>query len=136
LDDFNKHIQVWQTGTNTFYADIKFVGSFVTFAGLSPGKGSQIPAGIEGTMEGGYQGTFSGTLKAPADMTYKTKGNIGQFDYQGDIQGNTSGVFNFIAKYLDGAPDILPLTWWGFQYHAGQNGSWVNATSGNTGDIN
>ena len=25
--------------------------------------------------------------------------------------------------------------WWGWVYHAGSNGSWVNAVSGNSGDI-
>jgi hypothetical protein len=25
--------------------------------------------------------------------------------------------------------------WWGWIYHAGNNGSWANAATGNTGDI-
>ncbi len=131
VDDFNQHVQVWQTGPDTFYVDVRYVGTFVTVAGPSPGAAYAAPgspvtvaAGIEGNMEGGYQATITGSLKP--NPSSKPKGNYGQYEYSTypgwlDVFFNVS---NFDQYY------------WGWQYHTPQNGTWINASTGNVGDIN
>src|SRR5436189_288476 len=69
----------------TFCAVLKYMGSFVTVPGESPGffdpdTNDTVAAGVTGTFEGGYRSTvFTGTLKDPPD--YRTSGNIGTFNY-------------------------------------------------------
>lgn len=136
-DNYNRHIQVWQIGTNTFCAVVRYVGHFITVAGPSPGGTDlEMAAGIKGTMTGGYRGTVTGTLKFNRD--YRTKGNIGSFDYQGDPDlipplGRTN-AWNWIDEYFEGGW-AFTYDWWGWVYRAGKNGTWVNAISGNEGDI-
>ena len=64
-DTINRHLQVWQVGAGTFCAVVNDTGSFVTFAGASPGNTGTVAAGITGRINGGYTTTvFSGTLAA------------------------------------------------------------------------
>ena len=133
FDDFNRTIQVWQTGPNTFCAVVRYHGSFTTLAGVSPGATGTVAAGVGGTFEGGYQSTvFTGTLKASPSLS--TRGNIGNFDYMCDTSFNCPGAIDFLSVYFDSTSGF-DLAWWGWIYHAGNNGTWVNAITGNSGDI-
>lgn len=133
FDDFNRTIQVWQNAPNKFCAVVKYHGSFSTLAGPSPDGKATVGAGVDGTFEGGYQSTvFTGTLKA--NPAYSTRGNIGDFNYQCDINFNCPGAVDWTTIYFDATSDF-GLAWWGWVYHAGDNGSWVNAITGNSGDI-
>ncbi len=148
LDDYNKHIQVWQVGTGTFCAVVRYMGSFVTLVGPSPqGTDSSIAAGIEGTFEGGYNAIITGTLKSTP--LKRTKGNLGAFNYncQSNDPGDYStctGIFSWTGAYFD-TGYAFNYEWWGWIYHAGSNGTWVNrcgsdiptnpACTGNQGDI-
>jgi hypothetical protein len=146
-DSFNKHIQVWQTGTNTLCAVVHYEGSFVTVAGNSPADtDSNIAAGITGTVEGGYRAFFNGNLNpSPAQPTH---GNLGTFDY--GWNGTDSGASNitpFDWSQVYFGTDDLNLVWWGWIYRTPHNGTWVNACGasdppnfnpacpGNAGDI-
>lgn len=132
-DDLTRQIQVWQTGANTFCATVKYQGSWTTIAGPSPMGLGTIDAGIAGTFEGGYTSTaFTGTLKAAPLAS--TRGNIGTFDYACDNAGNCPGAFFWGDLYFDGVAGF-DLAWWGWVYHGGNNGSWVNASTGSSGDI-
>jgi len=79
-DEVHRRIQVWQLSENpdTFCAVLKYMGSFVTVPGESPGffdpdTNDTVAAGVTGTFEGGYRSTvFTGTLKDPPD--YRTVG--------------------------------------------------------------
>lgn len=137
IDSFNKHIQVWQTGTNSFCAVVHYEGSFTTVAGNSPqNTSSNISAGITGTSEGGYRALFNGTLNP--SPTEPTTGNLGTMDV------NTSS-FDWGQVYF--GTGNLNLVWWGWIYRTPQNGTWVNACAasdppnhnpacpGNSGDI-
>ncbi|HXG51772.1 MAG TPA: hypothetical protein VNN77_10245 [candidate division Zixibacteria bacterium] len=132
-DDYNKHIQVWQTDTNTFCADVRYLGSFVTVAGRSPQNTDTIAAGIEGTFEGGYRAIIIGTLDP--DPLYRTRGSIGKFDYGCDaVTGNCVNLFSWPDTYF-ASYSSFNLDWWGWVYQGGSNGTWVNSIDGNQGDI-
>jgi hypothetical protein len=129
-DDFSKHIQVWDTGVNgngdhNFYVDVKFVGTFITTRSTSPEQGAGMPLGLEGTMEGGYQATFTGTIIPGVKM----KGNLGSFEYGGlnTPPAFPEAFFNLTSEFNQ--------KWWGWQYRTLENGTWINASTGNAGDI-
>lgn len=138
IDDFVRQIQVVQTGANTFCATVSYQGNFNTFAGDSPGacetgtsNGNVLSAGVVGTFQGGYIAkSFTGTLSP----TVKTKGSIGSVDYGCDQDGNCPGYVDWTTLYFSSI-GAFNLDWWGWVYHAGNNGSWVNSSGGNSGDI-
>ena len=146
-DEVHRRIQVWQLSENpdTFCAVLKYMGSFVTVPGQSPGffdpdTNDTVAAGVTGTFEGGYRSTvFTGTLKDPPD--YRTRGNIGTFNYMCVIvPGVPGGVacpgYQDWTTFYFSSTVGFDLAWWGWVYHAGDNGSWVNSIDGNSGDIN
>jgi hypothetical protein len=130
MDSYTKHVQVWAQSAGTYCAIVKYAGQFVTNAGASPQNTGTIAAGVKGTFEGGYQATFNGTF-AP---TMKTNGNIGTFDFQCDTSFNCPGYFDWVGAYFPGYSSFN-IPYWAWTYHAGNNGSWVNASTGNSGDI-
>jgi hypothetical protein len=133
-DQLNRHIQVWQTGSSTFCAVVEDKGAFLTIAGASPGNTDPdgIAAGITGTIQGGYVATITGALVP--DPSYRTRGNIGTFDYQCDTAGNCPNAFNWVNEYF-GPSAGFDFVSWGWTYHGGKNGTWVNSSDGNLGDI-
>lgn len=124
-DNYNKSIKVWQQSDGTNCAIVKYQGQFVTFAGPSPENTGTVGAGVTGAFEGGYQANFDGTY---TPGSYKAQGNLGTFDYIGGPS------FDWVSAYF---PDnsTFDLPYWAWNYHAGNNGSWVNASTGNSGDI-
>ena len=92
---------------STFCATTDYQGQLVTFAGMSPSGASTVSAGIQGTMNGGYRSTqFTGMLNpAPA---YRTRGNIGTFDYQ--LGANT---WSWVSTYFTSTSGFN-LAWWGW----------------------
>ncbi|HEX8731415.1 MAG TPA: hypothetical protein VF725_05085 [Ktedonobacterales bacterium] len=137
MDNFNKHVQVWQTGANSFCAIVTYNGDFTTLASNSPqDTDPSIPAGITGTSHGGYYALFNGTLNpSPAEPT---TGNLGVVDLN-------SASLDWSQVYF--GTDNLNLVWWGWIYRTPHNGTWVNACAatdapnynhacpGNAGDI-
>jgi len=132
LDNVTRQIQVWQTGPDTFCATVQYEGSFTTFAGNSPSGLSTVSADITGTIHGGYTATFEGTLSNPDGTA--THGNIGTVDYQCDPNGNCPGYVDWVGMYFPGYSNFAQ-PWWGWIYRTPHNGTWVNASSGNSGDI-
>ncbi len=166
VDEYVRSIQVVQTGVapDTFCATVKYKGSFETVAGDSPGcdnvredghstcKDDKPPpgdegdgtadlsAGVVGTFQGGYTATITGSLAASPGS--RTKGSIGSFDYKCDPttdpgdRSTCTGLFNWLDEYFASVSSFA-FYWWGWVYHAGNNGSWVNAADppGNSGDI-
>jgi hypothetical protein len=139
-EDYNRRIQVWQVDTDEFCAVVSYQGSFVTDDGPSPQGTDTISAGITGDWEGGYRAIITGTLNS--SPTNATKGNIGTFDHACDVEtGVCTGLFDWTAAYFTPVL-VFNYEWWGWIYHAGQNGTWVNACTspdldcpGNSGDI-
>jgi hypothetical protein len=135
-DTINRHLQVFNLGNGTYCAVVNDTGSFLTFAGLSPGqlvRCSMVSAGITGQIKGGYTTTtFTGTLDlAPI---YALTGNLGTFDKACTDAYTCTGVYPSYLSYISTISGDS-LANWGWSYHTAKNGDWVNAASGNSGDI-
>lgn len=135
LINYKKTIKIIQINDNEFCVSTKFVGDFTTVEGRSPANEADISAGITGTFQGGYKQTYTGTLNPNPD--WSTKGYLGTFDHGWDGDPDTP-----VNKEIDDWENIYfsnwpPPTWdwWGFIYHGGPNGTWVNSGDGNEGDI-
>lgn len=83
-------------------------------------------------MEGGYSGVITGTFEPG---TKRTKGNIGAKDYACTITDGKAidcSYFDWVGTYFTGS---FSYDSWGWIYSGGDNGIWVNADSGSSGDI-
>lgn len=142
LDNYNKHVQIWEVPDGSFYVVARYTGRWKTFAGaLSPGAGVPQSKDASGTFQGGYTATITGSF---TPGTQKTKGNIGRFDYGGskdDILLGTYGApqagptdpWSFVSAYFSGAV-VFTYGQWGWTYHyKGQ--TWNNFDYDTTGDI-
>jgi hypothetical protein len=142
--EYVQQIQVVQTGPDAFCATVKSQGSFESVGGDSPGCADNgtcasaegaVEAGVIGTFQGGMITTFTGTF-SPNGM--RTKGSIGTLDASCDPltpEGCPAPVFSaWLDDYFPGFTE-MELPWWGWVYHAGNNGTWVNKADGNEGDI-
>ncbi len=130
FDRYERHIKVWQTAPGEFCAVVRYEGKFTTVAGTSPGGSDSVGDGIEGEMKGGYRATFSGTF-APSAPTH---GDLGSYDYACDTSYHCPGYVDWTTLYFSSTSGF-DMPWWGWVYHADGNGTWINAFSGNSGDI-
>jgi hypothetical protein len=133
LDSFTRQIQVSQVSATSFCATVSYEGGFVTFAGNSPSGAGEVSAGIKGTMSGGYVATFDGTMLA--SPAWKTKGSVGTVDYQCDQLDNCPGYVDWVAQFFGPGYTNFDQPYWGWEYKTAKNGSWINASAGNSGDI-
>jgi len=133
LDSFNRTIQMWKTGANSYCAMVKYEGKFAGIAGQrSPGNTATLTGSEAGVITGGYKATITGTLMS--SPLWKTSGSVGTVDYQCDSAGNCPGAISWTDQYF--SPGYtFDQPWWGWIYRAGGNKVWVNAVTGNQGDI-
>jgi hypothetical protein len=132
-DDLVRQIQVVQTAPGSFCATVKYQGNFTTNEGPSPNATATVAEGVVGTFEGGYvSAVFTATLRAAPGA--RTRGSIGTYPYDCDAAFNCPGYVDWTTLYFENVSG-WGLAWWGWVYHAGNNGSWVNSIEGNTGDI-
>jgi hypothetical protein len=132
-DTVKRHLKVFKLGGGSYCAVAHDTGSFVTFAGASPGGTGTVPAGIKGVLNGGYTTTvFGGTLAShPA---YKKHGNLGSFNLQCSDANTCPGAYPSYSSYFSSTSGDA-LAKWGWAYHTAKNGNWKNASTGNAGDI-
>lgn len=127
-DSYNRQVQVWKLLNGNFCVVGRYEGKFNAWPNVSSPNGTTVLSGSEvGTMQGGRIGHFSGTLKSDPD--YPRFGNIGTFNFTSDPS------FSWLNTYFDGASSNYYDSWWGWIYHGGQNGTWINSFDGNFGDI-
>lgn len=142
-ESYNRQIRVRQTSPSTFCAVVRYQGDFTTVGGPSPnGTDSNIAAGIRGTFEGGYRATITGSLLS---ITSPTRGHVSVTDHQCTwTDSDSDGIFDYGEESCPGRIDwtaqYFSLTgfnfdWWGWIYNTESNGTWVNAITGNQGDI-
>ncbi len=141
FDYYMRHITVWQTDvTNTYCAIVTYNGNFYAVPGqVGPGNN---PVGIKidtstnepvnGNFSGGRRATIVGTLLSPTLWT--KHGSVGTTNYQCDINGNCPGLISWAGQYFSGGYTNTDV-WWGWKYTAGSHGTWINAISGNSGNI-
>ncbi len=131
-DDIVRHIQVVAIDSDLYCATVKYQGNFTTNDGASPGGTGFVGEGVVGTFEGGYVSVpFSATLLATP--LARAKGSIGTRDYA-CVDFDCPGYLDWTTLYFNGGA-AFDYAWWGWVYHAGNNGSWTNASTGNSGDI-
>lgn len=133
FDRFSRRIRVWRTATSTYCALVTYEGSFQGVAGqIAPAGTSTLTGNEKGHFDGGYRATITGTL-LPHPL-WPTKGSVGEVDYRCDISGNCPGYVNWTTQYFSASVN-QNLDWWGWIYRGGQFGTWINAVSGNQGNI-
>ena len=117
-DTINRQLQIWKVAGG-YCASVSDQGSFVTVAGTSPGGTGTVSTGISGKLKGGYTTTLLTGTFAP---NLPTRGDLGTFD----LNNRPS----FMSYGLSGG-----LADWGWVYQTQNNGTWINASSGNSGNI-
>lgn len=134
FDNNNRQIQVWKTDAseNSYCAVVRYEGKFSAPEGApSPQTGVTLTNDVNGTFQGGYRATFEGTL-APE---VKTKGSIGTIDYACEALDSTGcNRVNWLSEYFPGYSGFT-YGWWGWIYHGGSHGTWINSSIGSFGDI-
>lgn len=140
LDHYDKHIQVWNTGSDNYYAFITYDGGYHAFAGaLSPQNGVTESRDIAGNFNGFLEFTFTAT----SSITFS--GNIPTKDYGGTVsdtllgsygngQTGPTNVFHWTSVYFSGFANQVDTNW-AFYYYTGNTLGWKNAMSGSLGDI-
>lgn len=134
MDNYTRHIKVWSTGDNAWCATVAYEGKFNAVAGQTgPGGTGTIGTDVEGEMKGGYRATFTGTLKS--SPLWPTHGFVGTVDYGCDITGAACSYVSWTGQYFDGV-GAFAQPWWGWIYRAEDgHGTWINASTGNAGNI-
>lgn len=133
FDTAERHIQVWAQSDGTYCAVVSYAGKFDGVAGqTSPGDGGTLSGDEKGTFQGGYRATITGTLLA--SPLWPARGSVGKTDYQCDISGVCPGYVSWIGQYFEPSYGF-DYEWWGWIYHGGKYGVWINSVDGNTGDI-
>lgn len=138
VESYTRHIKVWQDKDNdptTWCAIVTYEnGHFDAFyKQTGPGGTGLIGSGVDGVMRGGYRAVFNGTMLQ--DPAWAKKGNIGTFDYNCDLLANCPGRVDWVAQYFGPGYTNFDRPYWGWTYNAGKHGVWVNASTGNSGNI-
>jgi hypothetical protein len=130
LDAGTRFIKIWRLGGDAYCVYYHDVGTFTTFAGLSPEGTGTVPAGVTGTFDGTLYFRIYGTF-AP---TVPTTGFIDNFDAQCGQDGTCAGSIPSSRVYFPSRHhiDVGAFT---FAYDGGACGNWYGSNSGDTGDI-
>ncbi len=123
-DDIYRHLVITQEEEG-YRAVVTDSGTFVSTAGTSPQIADEnIGDGVTGHIVGGYTITFNAD---GLEEDVQTTGDLGTKDY-GDE------VFNW-RGYFFGETSEPQYEDWAWTYSTCGNGTWVNAMSGNSGNI-
>src|SRR5262249_8502478 len=123
-DSVDRHLRIWSQSDGKYCAQIEDHGKFVTYAGTSPGNSGTVDAGVTGNLEGGYiTSNIVGTFSASA---YATRGNLGTFDLECNGTDTCPGERPSWKSYFSPLTSASEFSQWGWIYHAGKNGTWLN----------
>jgi hypothetical protein len=131
LDAARESIQIWQIGTNTYCLKRQDIGTFTTFAGVSPEGTGMVSGGVTGQWRGELVALIHGTF-AP---TIATSGFVGDFDGQCQQDGTCPGTLFNARPYFLQPIDSVEFLVFDARYEAGACGVWRQSLSGDTGDI-
>ncbi len=130
--EYNRHIQVWKVGigelpppAERFCVLVKYQGSWTTIAGQSPGGPGAIPAGIEGTFQGGYRAIVDGVLNETGSVKLRGRAPSLNRLWPGLPFANPTPD-DWIDRFFTRI-DSVQLAWWGWIYHGGPNSTFVHA---------
>lgn len=133
-DTIDRHLRIWSLDGGLFCAQAADHGKFVTFAGISPSGSSTVAAGITGELEGGYASTFFTGTFVPG---YAVRGDLGTFDLMCTPSFSCPGPHPTPLSYFSSSSGF-DLAQWGWIYHAGKHGTWLNqddVAAADSGDI-
>ena len=135
VEGYMRHIKVWSTGKDSWCAIVTYEnGDFNAFyKQTGPGGIGFIGADVNGRMSGGYRATFNGTLLS--SPLWSTTGNVGVFNYDCDLHANCPGRISWLEQYFGPGYSNFDQPWWGWKYVAGTHGTWINASTGSSGNI-
>ena len=146
--EYNRHIQVWKVGIvvppvtgERYCVLVKYQGSWTTIAGDSPNNTGPIPAGIDGTFEGGYRAVVIGVLNETGSVKLRGRAPTVDRGWSG-LPHASAAPDDWIDRFFLSYDSVTPL-WWGWIYHGGPNSTFVHACGlpnnpdcpGNSGDI-
>lgn len=159
IDTFTRTIQVWNTGDDSYCAVVAYKGKFAAQAGQkSPGT-TQNTGGIltgdeGGTMNGEAQIYITGPLNVSNPSIWPLSGQVNGgnvVDYgctiNPDGTDQCTNYVDWVAQYFDESAPSYTLSEpnWGWKYvgrdqppapdKGASDGVWVNASTGNSGDI-
>ena len=133
-DTFSRHIQIWQEGS-VYCAEADDSGTFTSIGGangISPQSGAALPEIVTGSFTGSTHGEITGG-------TFNASNNPSDIDCSTDPTTCSNGLTSYwVSSYFgnSGSYDYGSRSdGWGWTYNGGANGTWVNASSGNSGDI-
>lgn len=135
IDTYTRRIKVWETSEGTYCAVVRYSGTFDAIAGAnSPGQGSDavLDGDEDGNMSGGYRATIDSQLVPDPEWT--DHGTVGRFEYACTAPGACPGAVDWVEQYFGPGYDFT-FEFWGWVYKAGRHGTWVNASTGSSGDI-
>jgi len=136
-EDYNKRIQLWDQGDGVYCAVVSYLGHFTGVAGQqSPDDTEPLDGSERGSFQGGYRMIITGDLLA--EPTWPARGQLGVIDYECTtpvgFAVSCPGSVNWIDQYFDSGYH-KEYAWWGWIYHGGRYGVWVNSSDGNAGNI-
>jgi len=135
FDNYTKGILIWKYFDGRFCAVATYGGQFTTIAGDSPQAattGGTVGAGVKGFFAGGWvSNVFHGTLQP----NVQTHGSLGTKDFHCNADGTNCNKYYWLTVYFGATAADFVLANWGWVYVTPYNGYWINALSGNHGDI-
>ena len=132
LDAGTRYIRIWHLGGDAYCVQIHDVGTFTTFAGLSPEGTGTVPAGVTGSFGGTAYFRDYGKF-AP---TVPTTGFLGNFDAQCQQDGTCAGdILHIGPSYFPSGFQNVDSGAFTVTYDGGACGTWYQTNSGDTGDI-
>ena len=147
FDSEKRSITIWNVGPDQYCAIVNYYdANFKAIAGqTSPGNGGTLSGEEYGSFSGSARFTITGQLDVSDPAHWPTAGKVNggaTINYACDVLGNCPGYVSFVAKYFSGSPTVDEPQW-GWSYvgldsgtqHPTSAGTWVNAYTGNSGDI-
>jgi hypothetical protein len=131
LDAGTRFIRIWRLGGDAYCAQIHDVGTFATFAGLSPEGTGTVRAGVTGSFDGTTYFRVYGKF-AP---TVNTTGPLGNFDAQCQQDGTCAAPLPGIDQLYFSSVHYVDYGAFAATYDGGACGTWHQTSSGDTGDI-
>lgn len=135
VDTYTRTIQLWEVADGTYCAVVRYSGTFDVMEGAnSPGEDSEsvLDGNEDGNFVGGYRAIIEGSLLS--DSAWTDRGTVGHFDYECAGPRDCPGAVNWVDQYFETDYDFT-YEFWGWIYRAGRHGTWVNASTGSSGDI-
>jgi hypothetical protein len=122
LDAAHHYIQIWRVGGNAYCMKIHGVGTFTTFAAVSPEGTGTVPAGATGT----FAYTIYVNLFGKFGPTIPTTGSLDTVDFQCQQDGSCAGdptdfTYNYFPSLLSyhyGAYLLICLRRWCLRHDA------------------